>query len=154
MMYRYEYPRPSVTADVVLLAGSEGSQSILLIQRAHEPHKDMWALPGGFVDENEDLPDTAVRELFEETGIERVGLKQIGAFGKPGRDPRGHTITIAFLGIIPDRVLAVAGDDAKHAEWFPINELPPLAFDHHEIIEVALEYRKQLLLQTIAQNQE
>ncbi len=154
MMYQYEYPRPSVTADVVLLAGNKGDQSILLIQRAHAPYKDMWALPGGFVDENENLPDTAARELLEETGIEHICLKQIGAFGKPGRDPRGHTITIAYLGIIPDRVLTIAGDDAKLAMWFQLNELPPLAFDHHEIIEAALNFQSQLIPQTITQNQQ
>lgn len=132
--YTYEYPRPSVTVDAVILKGEE----ILLIQRAHEPCKGQWALPGGFVDQGEDLVDAARRELLEETCLKVGELAQVGAFGKPGRDPRGHTISIAYKGRIKDDKDLQAADDAADAKWFPINALPELAFDHAEIINQAL----------------
>lgn len=132
--YCYDYPRPSVTVDIILLAETDLSPQILLIERKHDPFSGMWALPGGFVDENEDLPDAAARELKEETGIENVPLIQFGAFGKPGRDPRGHTVSIAFLTTLSSIVKPVAGDDAANAKWFSIKNLPDLAFDHKEII--------------------
>jgi len=138
--YCYDYPRPSVTVDLVLIAENDSDKKILLIERKQEPFKGMWALPGGFVDENEDLRDAAFRELKEETGIENVTLKQFGAFGKPGRDPRGHTIAIGFMALLPSKINAIAGDDAARAKWFSIKKLPDLAFDHEEIIENALLY--------------
>jgi 8-oxo-dGTP diphosphatase len=137
-MYQYVYPRPSVTADVVLIAKPNADAHVLLVQRAFEPFEGSWALPGGFVDDHEDLADTAARELFEETGVKSIALKQIGAFGKPGRDPRGHTITIGFCGVVNEKSQLRAGDDAKQARWFPIKQLPTLAFDHDEILETAL----------------
>ena len=133
--YCYNYPRPSVTVDLVLIAENSLDKEILLIERKHDPFKGMWALPGGFVDENEDLYDAAYRELKEETGIENVVLTQFGAFGKPGRDPRGHTVSIGFTALLNSQVNATAGDDASSAKWFSINDLPDLAFDHKEIIE-------------------
>ena len=132
----YDYPRPSVTVDIALLAGISNTRKILLIERKHDPFKGMWALPGGFVEENEDLPAAAYRELKEETGIENIPLKQFGAFGKPGRDPRGHTISIGFFALLPEIIQAFAGDDASNAKWFSINNLPDLAFDHNEIIKL------------------
>ena len=139
MSVTYEYPRPAVTADLVIVAREPKGDRVLLILRGRDPYKDYWALPGGFVDENEDLVDAAARELEEETGLTGVELKQVGAYGKPGRDPRGHTITIAFCAIIPEVVPVSAGDDACRALWFPVNTLPSLAFDHVDIIRDALK---------------
>ncbi|MFO7999674.1 MAG: NUDIX hydrolase [Marinilabilia sp.] len=137
--YCYEYPRPAVTADVVAVAGNnEKEASVLLIQRNIPPFKGMWALPGGFVNIDEELETAAARELEEETGLRNAGLKQIGAFGKVGRDPRHRTVTIAFLACLPKEGLVKGGDDAGDAQWFPLGDLPPLAFDHEEIIEEAL----------------
>lgn len=125
-----------VTTDLVVVKGCD----ILLIKRGHDPYQGSWALPGGFVEKNEDLPDAAARELFEETGVSDLRLRQIGAFGKPGRDPRGHTITVAYYSEIPvDKEIYVrAGDDAAEAEWFSIYSLPDLAFDHRDIIKAGL----------------
>ena len=135
--YCYDYPHPAVTVDLVIIAGNENDREILLIKRKHEPYEGMWALPGGFVDENEDLIDAAMRELKEETGIDNVALEQIGAFGKPGRDPRGHTVDVAYLAQINSIVEVNAGDDAADAKWFLVDNLPKLAFDHEIIIEKA-----------------
>ena len=139
--HSYDYPRPAVTADVVLFDAREDGLYVLLIKRLNKPFAGRWALPGGFVDKDEDLPDAAKRELEEETGITDVELKQIGAFGTPGRDPRGHTITVAFAAILNTATNATpsAGDDAAEAKWFPVKKLPELAFDHNDIIAVALE---------------
>lgn len=113
--------------------------TILLIKRLKDPYKDCWALPGGFVDENEDLEEAAKRELGEETQVKVAKLDQIGAFGKPYRDPRSHTVSVAYFGEVAENTIAIAADDAKEAYWFPINDLPQLAFDHNEIIEKAFE---------------
>ena len=126
-----------VTVDAVIVKKTPDSE-LLLIKRKNDPFKDCWALPGGFVDENEDLETAAKRELEEETQIKINSLEQIGAFGKPFRDPRSHVVSIAYFGEVPEDTLAVASDDAKEVQWFPINNLPPLAFDHQEIIEKAL----------------
>ncbi len=144
-MFQYKYPRPSVTCDIIVVAKNTKNKKdkdpghVLLIKRATEPFKGKWALPGGFVDENEDLPVTASRELFEETGLENLNLIQIGAFGKPGRDPRGHTITIVYLSLVECKKPLSAGDDADEAQWFSIEKLPELAFDHSDIIEFAMK---------------
>lgn len=128
-----------VTVDAIVLKITNTGFFLLLIRRKNEPFKDLWALPGGFVDENEDLEKAAIRELEEETQIKVKALEQIGAFGKPFRDPRGHTVSIAYFGFVPDDTIAVAADDAKEAQWFPVNQLPQLAFDHSVIIEAALK---------------
>jgi 8-oxo-dGTP diphosphatase len=134
----YDYPRPSLTVDILLFfAGREGLE-ILLIKRAREPFKDHWALPGGFVDENESLEAAAARELLEETGLRRAKFKQIGAFGDPGRDPRGHTVSIAFAAILKSRPKVTGSDDASEAAWHPLKRLPKLAFDHKKIIRTGL----------------
>lgn len=127
-----------VTVDVVLFKLNYLETEILLIKRKNEPFKNDWALPGGFVDENEDLADAAVRELFEETKIQIKELTQLKAFGKPFRDPRSHVVTIAFMGCVPENTVAKASDDAKEAKWFSVKDLPKLAFDHDEIIKFAL----------------
>jgi len=126
-----------VTVDVVLV--KPNLKQLLLIKRKNEPFKDCWALPGGFVDENEDLETAAKRELEEETQVKINALEQIGAYGKPFRDPRGHMVSIAYFGRVNDDVIAKASDDAKEVNWFSITDLPPLAFDHQEIISDALK---------------
>lgn len=128
-----------VTVDVILLKKSVSGGQILLIQRMNEPFRNAWALPGGFVDENEDLADAARRELLEETGVRVQHIEQLKAFGKPYRDPRGHTVSVAFLAIVQNEDIEVqAADDAAAAQWFSVNDLPKLAFDHDEIISFAL----------------
>jgi len=124
-----------VTVDVLLVK----KDTLLLIKRLKDPYKDCWALPGGFVEENEDLHDAAKRELIEETNVSIEKLEQIGAFGKPFRDPRSHTVSVAYFGRVAEDTIAIAADDAKEAQWFPINNLPELAFDHKEIIQAAFK---------------
>lgn len=136
--YSYEHPRPAVTVDVVLLHRSEDRIEVLLIKRAQEPFKDRWAFPGGFVDENESLEAAAARELREETGISRVKIAQLGAFGDPGRDPRGRTISVVFFAVLDSRPRVVAADDAADAAWHSALHPPKLAFDHKKILRIAL----------------
>lgn len=125
-----------VTVDVLVI--NKKTDEILLIKRLNEPFKDCWALPGGFVDENEDLEQAARRELFEETNIETDEMTQIGAFGKPNRDPRGHMISVAYQTNLIDNQIVKAKDDAKEVKCFSINDLPDLAFDHFDIINSIL----------------
>jgi 8-oxo-dGTP diphosphatase len=128
--FTYDYPRPALTVDAALVT-REARPRVLLIQRAGEPFKGLWALPGGFVEENERLNDAASRELFEETGIRFTDLEQLYAAGDPGRDPRGWTVGVAYLARVePDQLKAIAGDDASAVKWFPLDRLPKLAFDH------------------------
>jgi 8-oxo-dGTP diphosphatase len=125
-----------VTVDVLVI--NKKTDEILLIKRLNEPYKNCWALPGGFVDENEDLDQAARRELFEETNIETNEMIQIGAFGTPNRDPRGHMISVAYQTNLIENQIVKAKDDAKETKWFLINDLPELAFDHLEIINSIL----------------
>jgi 8-oxo-dGTP diphosphatase len=143
--YCYDYPRPAVTADVVAIAGKTIEEaSLLLIKREKPPFQDMWALPGGFAEMEENIEVTAIRELEEETGLKGVEVHQIGAFGKVGRDPRHRTVTVAFLSCL-DSVAEVKGnDDASDARWFPLNNLPKLAFDHADIVKQGLELWGQM----------
>lgn len=127
-----------VTVDAVILRKKEDFE-LLLIKRKNEPYKDCWALPGGFVDENEDLKVAAIRELEEETQIKVTDLEQIGAFGKPFRDPRGHMISVAYFGTVSSDTVAIAADDAKEVAWFSIKNLPELAFDHLDIVTLTLQ---------------
>ena len=128
-----------VTVDCVIFRKFNAEDEILFIQRKNDPFAGQWALPGGFVDEHEDLKDAAARELEEETGLKVRELEQIGAFGKPHRDPRHHTVSIAYIGFAPDSTLAVGADDAAEAKWFSVKSLPKLAFDHADIVNLALE---------------
>lgn len=137
MNYTYEYPRPAVTADVVAITKEE-EPKVLLIQRGFEPYKGCWALPGGFLEMDETTEECAIRELEEETGLKLDGMIQIGAYSKVDRDPRGRTITVAYLTIIDNPLKVIGQDDAAKAEWFPINTLPSLAFDHDEIMNDAI----------------
>lgn len=127
-----------VTVDNVIIRRKECKTEILLIKRKNNPYKDCWALPGGFVDENEDLVIAAKRELYEETTLKVDNLIQIGAYGTPNRDPRSHVISIAYFGDVNISVKAVASDDAKEVKWFDIFDLPPTAFDHNLIIQDAI----------------
>lgn len=131
-------PHIFVTVDVVLCRKYDGKTQMLLIQRKNDPYKDYWALPGGFVDKGEDIELAAKRELFEETDIHLCQVKQIGAYGKPDRDPRHHTLSVAYYGEIDALAEARAKDDAKNVRWFAIDELPALAFDHSDIVRDAL----------------
>ncbi|MBL4907318.1 MAG: NUDIX hydrolase [Sneathiella sp.] len=143
MSYRYDYPRPALTTDVVAFTMREGSAHILLICRACDPFKGSWAFPGGFVDENEDLLTGALRGLQEETGLVGISIEQFHTFGEPGRDPRGHTVSVAYVGIVPqERQKVIAADDAADARWFPVSDLPPLAFDHSEMLKKAVSFLK------------
>lgn len=138
-MFSYNYPRPAVTVDAVLVSSNH---SVLLIERGREPYKGTWALPGGFIDMDEELEAACRRELEEETGVKLAGLKQFKAFGGVHRDPRHRTISIIFYCFTESELKPIAGDDASNARWFPINELPELAFDHGLILE---EFRKEVL---------
>ncbi len=136
MPYVYEYPRPMLTVDGLLVRADSVKPQILLIQRGRDPFKGQWALPGGFVEIDEPIENAARREVQEETGITGVPLFPAGTFGRPGRDPRGRTISVLFVGTLPmnQSATAHAGDDAQNARWFPLDNLPSLAFDHADLI--------------------
>ena len=136
MSYTYKYPRPAVTADCVVIA--QATREVLLIQRGIEPFKGCWAFPGGFMNMDETTEQCAVRELEEETGLRVSSLRQIGTYSKVDRDPRGRTITVAYLALIDAPVSVKGQDDAAQAQWFPLSALPPLAFDHAEIMQDAI----------------
>jgi 8-oxo-dGTP diphosphatase len=134
----YNYPHPAVTTDVVLFTIRHGVLSVLLIHRGNSPYKGMWALPGGFLDIDEDLEACAKRELLEETGIEGVYLEQLYTFGDPQRDPRERVISVTYFALSQSANLSPkASSDAALADWFSISELPELAFDHANIIQLA-----------------
>ena len=140
MSYTYEYPRPAVTVDCLVFSRENDKLWLMLIQRDRPPFQESWALPGGFVEIDEDLEEAAYRELKEETGINDIELGQFRTFGKPGRDPRGRTISIVYYGFTyNDSNLPQAGSDARNVDWFDVTDLPPLAFDHDKIIEMALQ---------------
>ncbi len=145
MAYIYDYPRPAVTTDALVFLKENGGLKLLLIQRKNDPFRGKWAFPGGFVEEDETLETCVCRELSEETGLENVELKQFKAYSNVDRDPRHRTITIAFYAVLDtnDQQLC-AGDDAGAASWFSINELPPLAFDHEQILS---EFLKEVLIE-------
>jgi len=137
MSYSYTFPRPAVTVDIIIFRLSDNNPEVLLIKRGNDPYKDRWALPGGFVDMDEPLETAAARELKEETGLADILLTQMHTFGNPGRDPRGHTVSVVYVGYLTDESTAMAGDDAAEAEWFKTGELPDLAFDHNIVVEMA-----------------
>lgn len=138
-MYSYTYPRPSVTVDAILISRQH---SVLLIERGRDPFKGKWALPGGFLDMDESLETACRRELEEETGL-RVGeMKQFKAYGAVDRDPRGRTISVIFYTFQEEESIPQAGDDAAKAQWFPLSQLPELAFDHQQIIN---EFKAEVL---------
>ena len=143
MSYVYKYPRPAVTADCIVFSRYPKPQ-VLLIRRGNEPFKGEWAFPGGFLNMDETVQECARRELEEETGLVVQDIHLVGVYSRPGRDPRGHTVTPAFLSIMDYPLDVRGGDDAAQAQWFPLNQLPVLAFDHGEIISDAMRLFSQL----------
>ena len=136
-----ERERPWVTVDVIVVvpdAAGGGRFRVLLIRRRNPPFEGRWAIPGGFVEPGETLEAAARRELQEETGLEPRRLEQLRAFGAPGRDPRGWVISIAHLALVDAGEAAAwqprAASDADDVAWFDLDEPPPLAFDHQEIL--------------------
>ena len=148
LAYQYKYPHPSVTTDNVIFGFDGQTVKVLLIERGGEPYKGYWAFPGGFLEMDESAEEGARRELMEETGLTTGVVRQFHAFSAPGRDPRERVLTIAFYSLV--RMSEVKGmDDARRAEWFPLTEMPRLAFDHEEMLRVALEeVGKEIRLQT------
>ncbi len=146
--YYYTWPRPAVTVDIALFT-VEGLLNqlrlqVLLIERDAEPFAGAWALPGGFVREDEDLADAARRELAEETGLGDAYLEQVVAVGTPSRDPRGHTVTVVWAGLVPGDASALrAGGDARRACWTDVDALPRLAFDHAALLTLALSHLRR-----------
>ena len=138
MAFTYDYERPAVTADCVVIT-EEADPKVLLIERGNEPYKGCWAIPGGFMNMDETTGQTAIRELEEETGLKVEELHQIGAYSKVDRDPRGRTITVAYLAIIDEPIAVTGQDDAAKAEWWPLSDLPHLAFDHYDIMQDAIK---------------
>lgn len=137
MSYTYNYPRPAVTADCIVITREE-EPKVLLIQRGNSPFKGSWAFPGGFMDMDETTEQCAIRELKKETGLQVSDIHQIGAYSKVDRDPRGRTITVAYLAIIDEPIVVTGQDDAAKAEWWPLADLPHLAFDHYDIMQDAI----------------
>ncbi|MGK7931847.1 MAG: NUDIX domain-containing protein [Microcystaceae cyanobacterium] len=140
MPYTYDYPKPAVTVDCVVFGLDEDKQlKVMLIKRDIPPYEGEWALPGGFVRLEESLEEAARRELREETGIDQIFLEQLYTFGTVNRDPRERVITVAYYALINlNEYVIKATTDAREANWFAVNEIPPLAFDHHNILQVAL----------------
>ena len=145
-MYSYKYPHPAVTTDCVIFGFDGKRLHILLIERGLEPYKGHWALPGGFLRMDETVEEGAARELFEETHVKDVYLEQFRVFSTVDRDPRERVITVAFYALVRQTDYQIlAGDDAARASWFEVDELPPLAFDHEEIITQARDHLKDKL---------
>ncbi len=138
MSYSYKYPHPAVTVDAVVFGYDAADLKVLLIQRDGAPHRGKWALPGGFVTMDETLDEAARRELQEETGLTELYLEQLFTFGAPRRDPRERVISVAYYALVKmsDHILQ-GGSDARQAGWFAVAKLPPLAFDHDEILAAA-----------------
>lgn len=135
-----EYPRIDLTVDAVVFSyDAQHELSVLLIQRNNEPFKGTWAIPGGFVDDGEKLEDAVKRELLEETGVVLNNLKQFHTFGDPDRDPRKRIVSVAYYTLVDKSTIKIkAADDAADAQWFKINSLPVLAFDHAKILDMAI----------------
>lgn len=144
MPYTYQHPRPALTVDCVIFGYDhrleEADLKILLIERDIEPFRSKWALPGGFIQMDETLEAAAERELQEETGLENIYLEQLFTFGAIDRDPRGRVVSVSYfalVNLVEKRIRA--GTDASKVQWFSVNEIPALAFDHKTILNVALE---------------
>lgn len=141
----------AVTVDLVILTLRNDLLAVLAVRRGVEPFKGRWALPGGFVADEEDLVDAAVRELTEETGVstDQAHLEQLATYGTPGRDPRGRVVTVAYLALLPDPPVPAPGSDAADAAWLPVDDLlddpKSLAFDHHGILSDGVERARSKL---------
>ena len=134
-----DYPRPSVTVDLVIFTIAEDDLKVLLIRRGQEPFKGRWALPGGFVEIDESLERAAARELKEEVGVTNVYLEQLYTFGEPKRDPRGRVISVSYFALVDaERQRIVAASDAAEAQWRSVFDPPKLAFDHARILDTAV----------------
>jgi 8-oxo-dGTP diphosphatase len=135
-----------VTVDVLIFTILDDQLKLVLIKRGIKPYKNKWAIPGGFVHLDESLEDAARREIEEEAGIRDVFLEQLYTFGEPERDPRGRVITVAYYALVPgERLQLSASSDAAEASWFGVDKLPPLAFDHNQIVQMAIERLKSKL---------
>jgi len=145
MAYTYKYPRPAVTADSIVIM-KEVEPKVLLIERGDEPFKGCWAFPGGFMNMDETTEQCAIRELEEETGLKVSKVHQIGAYSKVDRDPRGRTVTVAYLAIVAAPMAVNGQDDAAKAQWFPLSALPELAFDHDEIMQDAIKKYQEIVI--------
>ena len=143
MAYTYKYPRAAVTADCIVIT-REAEPKVLLIQRGIDPFKGCWAFPGGFMNMDETTEQCAIRELEEETGLKVATTYQLGAYSKVDRDPRGRTVTVAYLAIIDEPIAVTGQDDAAKAEWWPLSDLPHLAFDHYDILKDATIHMKSI----------
>ena len=147
--YTYEYPHPSVTTDCVIFGFDGTKLRVLLVERGIEPFKDRWAFPGGFLKMDESAETGALRELQEETGLEGAYIKQFHTFSDPNRDPRERVLTVAYYALVRMQEVK-GGDDAANAEWFALDEVPSLAFDHDMILRLALkELRRQIHFEPI-----
>jgi len=145
LKYHYKYPHPGVTTDNVILGFDGQELKVLLIERGFEPYKGYWAFPGGFLEMDESAEEGARRELKEETGLDSAYVKQFHTFSTPDRDPRERVISIAYYALV--RISEVKGmDDAVQAKWFPINDVPKLAFDHAEMWRIAKEELRKAFL--------
>lgn len=144
MPFTYKYPRPALTADCVVIT-KEDMPKVLLIQRGDDPFKGYWAFPGGFMNMDETTEQCAIRELEEETGLKVEKVQQIGAYSKVDRDPRGRTITVAYLAIVDSPKDVIGKDDAAEAEWFPLSSIPKLAFDHIDIMQDATKVYTEIM---------
>ena len=144
MAYTYKYPRPAVTADCIVIT-KEAEPKVLLIERGDDPFKGCWAFPGGFMDMEETTEQCAIRELEEETGLKVSKVYQIGAYSKVNRDPRGRTVTVAYLALVDKPIAVIGQDDAAKAQWFPLSALPELAFDHDEIMRDAIKKYEEIV---------
>jgi 8-oxo-dGTP diphosphatase len=145
LRYCYEYPRPALSADIAVFRPDGNKMQILLIRRKYPPYEGMWALPGGFMEIDETLEQTASRELEEETGLKNIDLHQFRTLSQVDRDPRTRVVTTVFYGFADEEnSLAIGGDDAEEAGWFEVNALPPMGFDHQEIVMSILDLHGSL----------
>ena len=142
LKYCYKYPHPAVTTDSVIFGFDGTKLKVLLIERGQEPHKARWAFPGGFVRMDESCEEGALRELQEETNMSCSYMEQFRTYSNPNRDPRERIITVAYLALVKTQEVQ-AGDDASKAQWFDINEVPQLAFDHDVILRDALKHLRE-----------
>jgi 8-oxo-dGTP diphosphatase len=142
MTFCYEYPRPALSADIAVFRQSGDAMQVLLVLRKNQPYQGMWAMPGGFMEIDETLEQTASRELEEETGLKDIALKQFMTFSQVNRDPRTRVVTTVYYGTATaEESIVKGGDDAEEARWFDLKGLPPLGFDHANIIALLLNHK-------------
>lgn len=136
---KLKFENPKVTVDIIIFTIEDNKLKTLLIRRKSPPFKGKWALPGGFLEKDEDIYNAALRELNEETGVKGVYLEQLYTFGEPRRDPRGRVVTVVYFALVPRQLMEIkASDDAADARLFSMADLPDLAFDHRKILSYVL----------------